>query len=122
MDEPRGRTLELLCEAIVPGSGRAGSALYAQAAIAAMEAPARAAVLAAIDELAAAAEGGAAALAPHAATPAFQMLRALAIEAYYSDFVAAGAPGPGAYERIGFDVSPLAARVKKDWSYLGVPT
>jgi hypothetical protein len=33
--------------------------------------------------------------------------------------VAPGAPGPGAYEEIDF-ASPLAMRIKKDWSYLGV--
>ena len=54
-----------------------------------------------------------------AATPEFQMVRALAIEAFYSDFVAPGAPGPGAYEEIGFTF-PLASRIDKDWSYLGV--
>jgi hypothetical protein len=33
--------------------------------------------------------------------------------------VAPGAPGPGAYQEIDFDF-PLASRIKKDWSYLGV--
>ena len=47
------------------------------------------------------------------------MVRALAVEAFYSDFVAPGAPGPGAYEEIDFH-SPLALRVKKDWSFLGI--
>ena len=56
---------------------------------------------------------------PVALTPAFQLIRALAIEAFYSDFVAPGAQGPSAYEEIDFH-SPLAMRIKKDWSYLGV--
>ena len=47
------------------------------------------------------------------------MVRALAVEAFYSDFVAPGAPGPGAWEEIDFN-SPLATRLEKDWSYLGV--
>ena len=48
------------------------------------------------------------------------LVRALACDAFYSDFVAPGAPGPGAYEEIDFTI-PLATRIKKDWSYLGVP-
>ena len=59
------------------------------------------------------------ALGPLALTPAFQLIRALAVEAFYSDFVAPGASGPSAYEEIDFH-SPLAMRIKKDWSYLGV--
>jgi len=72
-----------------------------------------------LDALAEAAPNGPEALKPHAATPAFQFIRALAIEAYYSDFMAPGATGPSAYEEIDFH-SPLAMRIKKDWSYLGV--
>jgi hypothetical protein len=47
------------------------------------------------------------------------LVRALACEAFYSDFVAPGAPGPGAWAEIDF-APPLAARLQKDWSYLGV--
>ncbi|MCW3007559.1 MAG: hypothetical protein JWP17_2185 [Solirubrobacterales bacterium] len=118
MDETTTRTLQLLCEAIVPGSARVRPVAYVEAVIDAMDAPSRAMTLEAIAGLAQAAPGGADALAPHAMTPGFQLVRALAIEAFYSDFVAPGAPGPGAYAEIGFDASPLAARVKKDWSYL----
>jgi hypothetical protein len=53
-------------------------------------------------------------------TPEFQMLRALAIEAYYSDFVAPGAEGPGAWEEIDFRF-PLADQIKHDWSFMGLP-
>jgi hypothetical protein len=77
------------------------------------------AVLAAIDSLEVPAQGGAEALRPLALTPEFLMVRALAVEAFYSDFVAPGAPGPGAYEEIDFN-SPLATRIEKDWSFLGV--
>jgi hypothetical protein len=119
MEEETRNTLALLCEAIVPGSARVRPAVYVEAVIARMDAPSRAVALGSIAELADAAPGGAAALAPLAGTPAFGLVRALAVEAYYSDFVAPGAPGPGAYAEIGFDVaSPLAARVRKDWSYL----
>ena len=75
--------------------------------------------LAAIDELAPAAAGGAAALAEHERTAAFAVVRALAVEAYYSDFVAPGSEGPGAWAEIDFN-SPLATRLAKDWSFLGI--
>jgi len=73
----------------------------------------------AIDALAPAAEGGADALAERARTPEFGFIRALACEAYYSDFVAPGKEGPGAWAEIDFN-SPLATRLHKDWSYLGI--
>ena len=46
-------------------------------------------------------------------------MRALAIEAFYSDFVAPGVDAQGAWEEIDFS-TPLATRLKKDWSYLGI--
>ena len=52
--------------------------------------------LAAIDALAPAAAQGVDALAAQAQTPEFGFVRALVIEAYYSDFVAPGKDGPGA--------------------------
>jgi hypothetical protein len=113
--------LERLCEAIVTGSSRVGPVLYIDALLVNMPAAQREMVLASIDELADAAAGGVEALRPHALTPAFLQVRALAVEAFYSDFVAPGASGPSAYEEIGFNSSALAARVKKDWSYLGLP-
>jgi hypothetical protein len=73
----------------------------------------------AIDTLAPALAEGTAALGKHAQTPEFAIIRALACEAFYSDFVAPGAPGPGAWSEIDF-APPLAARIDKDWSYLGV--
>jgi hypothetical protein len=69
---------------------------------------------ASIDELATAED-----LAPLAPTPGFQFVRALAIEAYYSDFVAAGRDAPGAWQDIDFN-SPLATRLAKDFSFLGI--
>ena len=71
------------------------------------------------EPLAEAAPGGAEALQAHANSPAFLHIRALAVEAYYSDFLAPGAPGPSAYHEIDFH-SPLAMRIDKDWSYLGI--
>ncbi len=119
LDPDRATVLETLCEAIVPGSGRVGPVVYIDAIMTEMPAPQREAVGASIDALADAAATGAEALKPLATTPAFQFIRALAIEAFYSDFVAPGAGGPSAYEEIDFH-SPLAMRIKKDWSYLGI--
>ena len=119
LDAGRAEALEALCELIVPGSGRVGPAVYADALIAAMPAAAREHALAAIDALAPAAARGAEALAEHERTPEFAFVRALAVEAFYSDFVAPGREGPGAWADIDFN-SPLATRLAKDWSYLGI--
>lgn len=119
LDQRRAALLESLCEAIVPGSTSVGPVVYIDAVMSEMPPAQRAAVEQSIDALAEAAPGGAESLKPHAFTPAFQLVRALAIEAYYSDFLAPGATGPSAYEEIDFH-SPLAMRIKKDWSYLGI--
>jgi hypothetical protein len=119
LDESRVSALAALCEAIVPGSSRVEPAVYIDAQLALMPPPPRDEALAAIDSLADVA-GDTEALSERAGTPEFMMIRALAIEAFYSDFVAPGAEGPGAWEEIGFDF-PLASRIEHDWSYLGVP-
>ena len=118
LDEQRAGTLEALCELIVPGSSRVGPAVYVDAVLAGMPPEVRAGALAAIDALAPAV-GSAEALAAHERTPEFAFVRALAIEAYYSDFVAPGRDGPGAWAEIDFN-SPQATRLRKDWSYLGI--
>jgi hypothetical protein len=118
LDDQRAATLEALCELIVPGSGRVGPVVYVDALLAGMPPDVRAHALDAIDALALAA-GSADALADHERTPEFAFVRALAIEAFYSDFVAPGAAGPGAWAEIDFN-SPLATRLSKDWSYLGI--
>ena len=119
LDPQRAEAMEQLCELIVPGSGRVGPVVYVDALIARMPPPVRDGALAAIDALAPAAAQGADALAERAQTPEFGFVRALAIEAYYSDFVAPGREAHGAWEEIDFN-SPLALRLKKDWSYLGI--
>jgi len=119
LDAGRAQAVEALCELLVPGSGRVGPAVYVDAAIAGMPPEAQAHALESIDALAPAAAGGPEALAEHERTPAFALLRALAIEAFYSDFVAPGREGPGAWKEIDFD-TPLATRLAKDWSYLGI--
>jgi hypothetical protein len=120
LDDARAGVVEQLCEAIVPGSGRVRPVVYVDAVMARMPPPQRDAFIAAFDALADAASGGSEGLRPVALTPEFMMVRALCVEAFYSDFVAPDGVGPSAYEEIGFNASPLAARVKKDWSYLGV--
>jgi hypothetical protein len=119
LDDARATVLESLCETIVPGSSRVRPVVYIDALMSQMTEAQRRAITESIDALADAASGGAEALRPLALTPAFLRIRALAIEAYYSDFLAPGAPGPSAYHEIDFH-SPLAMRIAKDWSYLGI--
>jgi hypothetical protein len=119
LDAERARAVEALCEAIVPGSSRVGPVVYLDALLQGMPEAAREHALAAIDALGPAAALGPQELTAHERTPEFALVRALAIEAYYSDFVAPGRDGPGAWTEIGFS-TPLATRLAKDWSYLGV--
>ena len=119
LDSMQAGAVERLCELIVPGSGRVGPVVYIDALIAEMPPPVREQALEAIDKLAPAAEQGPEALAEHERTPEFAFVRALAVEAFYSDFVAPGAEGPGAWAEIDFN-TPLATRLAKDWSYLGI--
>jgi hypothetical protein len=106
-----------LCEALVPGSAAVGPEVYVDALLGELPEAERPAALADLDQVAAAMERGE--LASLAGTPAFERARVMAVEAYYSDFVAAAAPGPGAYRRIGFTF-PLADMVRKDWSFIGI--
>ena len=119
LDPVEAAAVERLCELIVPGSGRTGPVVYVDAVLAEMPPPVREQALEAIDKLAPAAEQGVEALAEHERTPEFAFVRALAVEAFYSDFVAPGAEGPGAWAEIDFN-TPLATRLAKDWSYLGI--
>jgi hypothetical protein len=106
------RMVEEVCDAIVPGSARVGPAVYIDALLARMDEEQRAAALAAFASLA----GG---IEERLGTPEFFQVRALAIEAFYSDFVAPGLDATGAWEEIDF-ATPLATRLAKDWSYLGI--
>jgi hypothetical protein len=120
LDAAQAETLERLCEAIVPGSARVGPAIYIDALLARLPEGAREGAIAAIESLGEIALGGPGALAERAATPDFLFLRALAVEAYYSDFVAPGVDAPGAWDEIDFH-PPAAALLRKDWSFLGIP-
>jgi hypothetical protein len=117
IESREGERVRALCEVLVPGSAVVGPEVYVDALIGELPAAERPAALADLDQVAAAAEQGE--LASLAGTPAFERARVMAVEAYYSDFVAVEAPGPGAYRRIGFSF-PLADMVRKDWSFMGI--
>jgi choline dehydrogenase-like flavoprotein len=117
LDEAAAAAVRSICELIVPGCGPVWPEVYVDALLARMPDGQRAFALAAVESLAGPATAGPAALADHTGTPEFGLLRSLACEAYYSDFVAPGAAGPGAWSQIGF-APPLATRLRKDWSYL----
>jgi hypothetical protein len=119
LTEEQAAALERFCEVVVPGSARVGPAIYIDALLARMPAAARAHFVESIGELGELARGGAAALAPHAHSPGFLGLRALACEAFYSDFVAPGRDATGAWDEIDFHPR-AAAFLQKDWSYLGI--
>lgn len=119
LDDRQAAVVRSLCELMVPGSARVWPEVYVDALLARMPEADREVALASFDALEQAAGGGTETLAEHQFTSEFALVRALACEAFYSDFVAPGAPGPGAWEEIDF-APPLAARLEKDWSYLGV--
>jgi hypothetical protein len=119
LDEPMSATVRSVCEAVVPGCGRVAPEVYVDAVVARMPAAEREATLAAFAGLGERVSQGPEGLAECVQDPEFMLVRALACEAFYSDFVAPGAPGPGAWAEIDF-APPLAARLLKDWSYLGV--
>ena len=111
LDETRAGRLEALCEAIVPGSAATGPVVYIDALLAHMPPPVQDFALAAIDAL------DPENLEAQERTAEFGFVRALACEAYYSDFVAPGRDAPGAWADIDFD-PPAARRLRKDWSWL----
>jgi hypothetical protein len=113
LDADTAQMIEGVCDAIVPGSARVRPAVYIDALLARMPDGQRAAALAEFETL----SGND--LGEHAGTPGFLWVRALAIEAFYSDFVAPGVDAGGAWAEIDFN-SPLATRLAKDWSYLGI--
>ena len=113
LDADTATVVEKVCDALVPGSARVGPAVYIDGLLSEMDEGHRAAAL---DAFAALAQGE---MADHVGTPEFGWIRALAIEAYYSDFVAPGRDAEGAWEEIDFS-TPLATRLAKDWSFLGI--
>jgi len=119
LDDGQAQLVQRVCELIVPGCARVGAEVYVDALLARMPAGDRAGVVGCFQALASPAERGVDGLREVQFTPEFQLVRALACEAFYSDFVAPGSDGPGAWQEIDFN-SPLATRLAKDWSYLGV--
>src|SRR4051812_34088424 len=112
LDAETARAIEQVCDTIVPGSARVHPAVYVDALLARMSEAERDAALGAFAALAGGVEA-------HVGTPDFLLARALAIQAFYSDFVAPGVDAQGAWAEIDFN-SPLATRLAKDWSYLGI--
>ena len=112
LDAATASMVDGVCDAIVPGSARVGPAVYVDALLARMDEGTRGAAIAAFTSLA---DG----VDERAGTPDFFWVRSLAIEAFYSDFVAPGVDTTGAWAEIDFN-TPLATRLAKDWSYLGI--
>jgi hypothetical protein len=83
--------------------------VYIDAMLAAMDDGGRAATIA---EFAAVNDGD-------RGSPGFMHVRAMCIEAYYSDFVAPGIEAASAWQEIDFN-TPQATRLAKDWSYMGI--
>ena len=113
LDAETTRMVDGVCDAIVPGSARVRPAVYIDALLARMDDGQRSSVLASFESLANDV------IDEHLGTPEFLQVRALAIEAFYSDFVAPGVDATGAWAEIDFN-TPLATRLAKDWSFLGI--
>src|SRR5438445_3028502 len=96
LDERRAAIVRDVCDAFVPGSARVGPEVYIDALLARMAERDRQATINAFEALEPAVSAGTSALAERMFTPEFMTARALACEAFYSDFVAPGAAGPGA--------------------------
>lgn len=108
--------LTRLCELVVPGSVRIGPVGYVERVLAGMSEADEDAVHSAIGVVASCLDSDDS-LALVADTEAFLLLRRLAIEAFYGDFVEPGHTGPTGHDVIDFN-APQARRVRKDWSFL----
>jgi hypothetical protein len=117
LSEDQFETLQQLCEYVVPGSTPAGPAVYLDSLVADWPAGQRESLHAILDEVRTNL-ASAAGWADVTGKPYFPWLRALAIEAYYSDFRQPGYDGPGAWAATGFISTPMAARAVQDWSFL----
>ena len=97
LDAATAETVEGVCDAIVPGSARVRPAVYIDALLARMDEGTRGAAIAAFAAVARRTSRRS------VGTPDFFWVRALAIEAFYSDFVAPGVEATGAWEEIDFN-------------------
>ncbi len=113
----QAETARQLCEAVVPGSAAVGPAVYLDSDMADQPDGVRQVFLDALDAARVTLEAGGG-WAQVAREPAFDLLRAKAIEAYYSDFRRPGYDGPSAWDDIDFKSAPWAERAKQDWSFL----
>lgn len=111
--------LTWFCEQVAPGSAAVGPVSYVERVLGGMTAAEEDAVHSAIGLVATCGESTAA-LAGLVDTDGFRLLRNLAVEAFYGDYLAPGAPGPSGHETIGF-APPQAARLRKDWSFVDGP-
>ena len=112
LGETEARVLARFCDRVVPGSAGIGVVDYIERALERMSLSEEDALHAAIGVVA------------DVRTPdrmvdtrAFELLRTLAVEAYYGDYLAPGRPGPGGHAAIGVN-PPAAARLRKDWAFL----
>lgn len=115
--EDQAATAAAVCEAVVPGSAAAGPAVYLDSLLATWPAEQRTQVLELLDAVDRLRSDGQS-WEQVSTQPFFGFLRALAIEAYYSDFRQPGYTGPSAWDAIGFRSAPMAARAVQDWSFL----
>jgi choline dehydrogenase-like flavoprotein len=112
------RVLARVCELLVPGSAVIRPDEYIARVLTGMRPDEEDAVHAAIGVTASVTDTSA--LAGLVGTSAFELVRRLAVEAYYGDFAPAGHTGPTGHDVIGF-APPQARRLRKDWSFLGEP-
>lgn len=113
----QAETARQLCEAVVPGSAAVGPAVYLDSDAADQPDPLRQLILDSLDAARSILEAGGT-WEQVAREPYFDLLRAKAIEAYYSDFRRPGYHGPSAWDDIDFKSAPWAARAMQDWSFL----
>lgn len=113
----QAETARQLCEAVVPGSSAVGPEVYLDSDAAGQPDPLRQAILESLDAARAILDAGGT-WEQVAREPFFGLLRAKAIEAYYSDFRQPGYDGPSAWDEIDFTSAPWAARATQDWSFL----
>lgn len=117
LTEQQFRTLELLCEHLVPGSGPAGPAVYIDSVACEWSVEQTDALRRCLDGVTEGLHRGES-IAQAIPGSHYGRLRELVIEAYYSDFKQPGYSGPGAWVATGFISAPMAQRAKKDWSFL----
>lgn len=103
-------------EAIVPGTSDVGPAVYVDQIATAMPDEVAAGIVTAAQEVCEALDRDESPLS----CAGFGLIRALAIEGYYSDFAVPGAEDRSAWRAIGFDQTPMARMAKQDWTHLPI--